>query len=136
GLLVYAAGGFFSDIPVKLVVLDEAGRAEPLPGFDQPSVAPHGQFSPDGRQFAFSERGRTGLLRLFDVQRHTVRALSDEGVAHDPRWSPDGTRLVVGWSMAGPAHLWLVPIEGGGDWQRLTKGEDYDDAPAWSPDGR
>ncbi len=135
GLLVYTPGGIYEEQPIELVLVDEAGRAEPLPGFDKPLVSPQVRYSPDGRQLVFVERARSGLLWLFDVERHTYRALSDRGIAGAPRWSPDGSRLVVSWSEAGPFHLWMLPA-GGGQWERLTEGERHDWAPSWSPDGR
>ncbi len=135
GLLVYASGGILEDMPVELLLLDESGRATPLPGFDKPHVSAQVRFSPDGRQLAFVEQSGSGLLWLFDVERHTFRALSDRGLAANPRWSSDGARLVVGWAEAGPYHLWVVP-PGGGGWERLTDGERHHWAPTWSPDGR
>jgi Tol biopolymer transport system component len=121
--------------PVQLVLLDEAGRAQPLPGFDEPRVSPQLRYSPDGRWLAFIEQVPGGLLWLFDLERHTYRALSDRGVVGGPRWSPDGNRLVVFWAEAGPYHLWLLPPSGG-EWERLTDGERHDWASSWSPDGR
>jgi Tol biopolymer transport system component len=135
GLLAYAPGGIVEDTPIELLLVDESGRAELLPGFDRPLVSPQLDFSPDGRQLAFTEQHRSGLLWLFDVERQTFRALSQGGVAGSPRWSPDGTRLAVGWAEAGPIHLWIVPT-GRGDWERLTEGERMDWSPSWSPDGR
>jgi serine/threonine protein kinase/Tol biopolymer transport system component len=135
GLLAYAPGGIVADTPVELVLVDEQGRTEALPGFNRPLVSPQLHFSPDGRQLAFTEQHRRGLLSLFDVERQTYRALSDRGIAGSPRWSPDGTRLAAGWSEAGPTQLWIVPT-GRGDWERLTAGEDMQWSPSWSPDGR
>ena len=136
GLLAYASGGIFPDTPIELLLVDEEGRAQPLPGFDRPLVSPQLSFSPDGRVMAFNEQERTGLLWLFDAERQTYRALSDRGIAASPRWSPDGKRLAVGWSEAGPTQIWIVPAEQG-EWQRLTTTEhDAAWSPAWSPDGR
>jgi len=135
GLLAYASGGIYPDTPIELLLVDEGGRTEPLPGFDKPLVSPQLQFSPDGRQMVFIEQARSGLLWLFDVERHTYQVLSDRGIASSPRWSPDGTRLVFGWTEAGPFHLWLRPTDRG-NWQQLTSGEQNDIAPFWSPDGR
>jgi serine/threonine protein kinase len=135
GLLAWAPGGIVEDTPNELLLVDEAGRTELLPGFDRPLVSPQLHFSPDGRQLAFVEQQRSGLLWLFDVERHTYRPLSDRGIAASPRWSPDGSRLAVSWSEAGPAHLWIVTT-GRADWERLTEGERWDISPSWSPDGR
>jgi serine/threonine-protein kinase len=134
GLLVCAPGGVYEEGSVELILIDESGQAQPLPGLDKPLVSPQLEFSPDGRQLVFPERARSGLLWLFDVERHTHRALSDRGLAAAPRWSPDGNRLVVSWSEAGPFHLWALP-SGGGEWERLTEGEHHDWSPSWSPDG-
>jgi serine/threonine-protein kinase len=136
GLLVYASGGIFQEPPVEFLLLDEAGHAEPLPGFDRPLASSQLQFSPDGRQLAFVERGRSGLLWLFDVERQTFRALSEGGVAGAPRWSPDGSRLAVCWSEAGPRQIWVLPSTGRGAWERLTDGEQTHWELSWSPDGQ
>ena len=136
GLLAYVPGGIVEDPPIELLLVDEDGRTERLPGFDRPLVSPQLHFSPDGRQLVFSERARSGLLWLFDVERQTYRVLSPEGgLAASPRWSPDGTRLALAWSEEGPLNLWVRP-GGPGDWQRLTEGERMDWSPSWSPDGR
>ncbi len=135
GSLAYAAGGIFPDSPVELLLVDETGRTEPLPGFDRPLVSPQLSFSPDGRLLAFNEQERSGLLWLFDLERQTFRALSDRGIAGSPRWSPDGKRLAAIWAEAGPMQLWIVPTDRS-EWVQLTKGEEYVEDPSWSPDGR
>jgi Tol biopolymer transport system component len=136
GLLVYASGGIFEEPPIELLLLDEAGHSEPLPGFDRPLAGSQLQFSPDGRQLAFVERGRSGLLWLFDVERQTFLPLSEGGVAGAPRWSPDGSRLAVCWSEGGPRQLWVLPSTGQGDWERLTNSGERHWALSWSPDGQ
>jgi dipeptidyl aminopeptidase/acylaminoacyl peptidase len=120
---------------VELLLVDEKGHNEPLPGFDRPLVSPQLRFSPDGRLLAFNEQERTGLLWLFDVERQTYRAVSDRGIAGSPRWSPDGKRLAVSWSEFGPMQLWIVPAERG-DWEQLTTMDHMVWSPSWSPDGR
>jgi serine/threonine-protein kinase len=136
GLLVYATGGMQEDGRSELVLVDGGGRAVPLPGFDKPLVNGQVRFSPDGRHVAFSEKASSGLLWLFDLERHTHQALSREGVAGWPRWSPDGTRLAVSWSAAGPMNLWELPADGTGAWRRLTDVDALDIPSSWSPDGR
>ncbi|HSD25763.1 MAG TPA: protein kinase [Vicinamibacteria bacterium] len=134
GLLVHASGGIFEDRPAELVLVDAAGRVEPLPGFEKPLTTGQIRFSPDGRQVAFTEKARSGLAWVFDIERKTQRALSHEGISSFPIWSPAGDRIVLGWSAAGPLNLWLVPVDGGGEWQRLTDGIDLPSC--WTPDGR
>jgi serine/threonine-protein kinase len=136
GLLVYAPGGIpSSDRQRELVLLDETGRAEPLPGFDRETVSPNLRFSPDGRQLAFTEEGTRDLVGLFDVERQTYRVLAEGGVATSPRWNPDGSRIAMSWSEGGPFHIHMWPV-GGGDGERLTESAGYDWALSWSPDGR
>jgi Tol biopolymer transport system component len=135
GLLAYASGRIHERPPIELLLLDESGRLEPLPGFDRPLVTPQGDFSPDGRYLAFVESPPGGLLWLFDLRRQTYRALTNSGHAVCPQWSPDGTRLVASWTEGGPIHLWSVPT-GRGDRKRLTESEHNDLAPSWSPDGQ
>ena len=134
GLLAYAAGGIVHDTPNELVFVDRAGRATPVPGFDRPLTTGQARFSPDGRWIAFVEKAISGRLWLFDTQRKTHRALSQDGIAGLPLWSPDGTRLVIAWSAAGPMSLWSVPVDAGGAWERLNDGNDRPSS--WSPDGR
>jgi Tol biopolymer transport system component len=83
----------------------------------------------------FIEQARSGLLWLFDVERRTYRVLSNGGIAASPVWSPDGKRLAVGWSEAGPVQLWILSADGG-EWERITEGPLHHWAPSWSPDGR
>src|SRR5262249_54286429 len=81
------------------------------------------------------EQERSGLPWLFDLERQTYRALSDSGIAGSPAWSPDGKRLAVGWSEAGPMQLWIVTPDRG-EWEPLTTMEHMVWSPSWSPDGR
>jgi serine/threonine-protein kinase len=138
GLLVYGAGGIFVEPPMELALVDRSGRVAPLAGFDSPLVAggpSQLRFSPDGRHLAFVERAPRGRLWLFDLGRQTLRALSREGLAGSPEWSPDGTRVAVSWSRTGHLDLWIVPVEGTGGWERLTDDPDHEWGSSWSPDG-
>jgi len=57
------------------------------------------------------------------------------GENSSPAWGPDGRRLAVVSRRNGYGSLYLMSADGSGE-QRLTTGEDTDDAwPAWDPDG-
>lgn len=53
----------------------------------------------------------------------------------NPRWSPDGQRLVFQSRGDGDQELYVINVDGTG-LTRLTDNEDADVFPAWSPDGR
>ena len=53
----------------------------------------------------------------------------------NPRWSPDGTRLVFVSDRGGTKQLWVIAA-GGGEARALTSGKLSPGEPVWSPDGR
>jgi WD40 repeat protein len=53
---------------------------------------------------------------------------------YDPKWSPDGTRLLASTYQAGNTDVWILNSDGSGATQ-LTMGSARDDDPSWSPDG-
>src|ERR1700756_659283 len=52
-----------------------------------------------------------------------------------PAWSPDAKEVVFTTNLTGRFNLWKVSAEGGWPIQ-LTRSDDYQDHPAWSPDGQ
>ena len=68
--------------------------------------------SPDGRHIVYqSSRGTRGLdLFLYDVDEGTRTRLTyvGTGVAYDPAWSPDGTRIVFVSNQQGPDQVFVV----------------------------
>lgn len=105
---------------------------------DLPPKAREVVLSPDGRTCAFSQdgniytRSRTGKEppRLLDGADGTERTVSN------PRWSPDGTRLLYTESWSHFGNNLVVKDLATGAVQRI--GAVCHDAPqgAWSPDGR
>ena len=90
--------------------------------------------SPDGNTIAFDLLG--DLYTIPAEGGHAVRLTS--GIAHDmqPRFSPDGQRLVFVSDRSGDDNVWLMPAAGGEPVQ-LTKGIGSRFlSPEWMPDGK
>jgi Tol biopolymer transport system component len=122
------------------------------PGYDyQPDV------SPDGRWVVYAKYdGNSIELCLLDLAHGGSEPLTrDDAVNLEPRWSPDGTRIVyVSTAMGGRFHIWLFhlqdgkPVERNHAIQQLTVetrtdqpryyygSVDHEISPTWSPDGK
>ena len=117
---------------------------------DSPDDDSEPAFSPDGSQIAFrSERGGGGIF-VMGTTGESVRRLTDFG--HNPSWSPDGKRIVVGTERIelsprgrdGISQLWIVDTQTGAKApliQAHAGGPDFgrdSDAvqPSWSPHGK
>ena len=89
--------------------------------------------SPDGQTIAFD---LLGDLYTIPVSGGAATRLTN-GIAHDmqPRWSPDGKRLVFVSDRSGDENLWLLTL--GAETPRpLTTGVDATYlSPDWAPDG-
>ncbi len=89
---------------------------------------------PDGSQLVFDLLGDLYLLPFEGgrARRITLGAAWDQ----DPRWSPDGTRLLYVSDRDGNQEIWIRDLEAGED-RKLTTGRPERFAEAtWSPDGR
>ena len=99
-------------------------------------------WSPDGGRLAFSygstessgvsviRRDGSGSRRITPPQ--TPREASDEFIASDLRWAPDGSAVAYAWGSLGEGGgLRIAPV-GAGRLHTLGIG----DEPAWSPDAR
>lgn len=99
-------------------------------------------WSPDGRLLAVSEyhRGLHGSLlwdiRLVDLETGQARWLTQSARAHDPVWSPDGSRLLYVAHPGRATNLYLTTTAGGPA-RQLTSftGDIQIQDPRWSPDG-
>ena len=94
-------------------------------------------WSPDGKWLAFrSERDRGGIY-VMSSQGGTARRVTDGGF--DPRWSPDGSRILVTDGTAFATHGFRIVPMGGGE-TRLVRPDvvsRFRSAYAtWHPDGR
>jgi len=95
--------------------------------------------SPDGARIAFVRGGADGAaLALADRDGGNLRELvrfDDTTQLYTPRWSPDGTRIVVSWALAGQRDISLVEVDGSGVLEPLIVSTGTDRDPTWSADG-
>src|ERR1041385_8402997 len=89
--------------------------------------------SPDGQTIVFD---MLGDLYTVPITGGTATRLTS-GLAHDmqPRFSPDGKRVVFVSDRSGDDNLWIMSLDGK-DTLQLTRGIDNDYlSPEWTPDG-
>jgi Tol biopolymer transport system component len=101
------------------------------------SLGPQGAsaaWSPDGRALAFWQRNPQGVtLGVFRFAGEQVTTLTRTFAAYSraPRWSPDGTKLLITvCALFGTCRLDVAAVDGSGV-RQVGPGSD----PAWSPDG-
>lgn len=135
GTLAYVAGGQERRAQ-RVVWVDRAGRAEPLPlpERDYQSVV----ISPDGRQAIVQLEEGIGSLWLYDFARQTLTPFAASGGSSQaPVWTPDGKRVIYRGTRAGFRNLYRKAADGTGEEERLTTKADVVQTPtSVSPDGR
>lgn len=98
-----------------------------------------GEWSPDGKRFAFStvSRGRPALSVMEVASGRIVRRVpfANLGEVFRPTWSPDGRRIAFSALCRGVTDLWVLDLASGVA-HRLTDDDWADMQPAWSPDGK
>src|SRR5512144_2554086 len=89
--------------------------------------------SPDGRAIVFDLLGDLYTLPIDGGKATRITS----GLAFDgqPRWSPDGRRIVFTSDRTGSENLWVVDADGGHP-RAISKGEkERFVSPVWTPDG-
>lgn len=103
----------------------------PADSRENPTV-PSFTISPDGEQLALSNE--SGLW-IMPAGGGTARPLLPSGtIAHNPSFSPDGTRLVYQSRQSEQWDLWIVELAGG-DTQPITRTDYHEVEPVFWPDG-
>jgi len=72
---------------------------------------------------------------VLDTQTGAMNRLPGSGRNCSASWSPDGTRLAVGFGIGEYCGIYLISPDGRQS-ERLTDGTTVDFRPAWSPDGK
>lgn len=134
GTLIYAAGGISPDLNNSLVWVDMRGAEQAVTALQLPFFAP--RLSPDGQKIAYVSAGREFQAYVYDLGRGTNSSLTSEGRASYPSWSPDGKRLLFGWSNSQGTNLFWQIYDGSSPMERLTTSEFSQRPGSWSSDGK
>jgi len=112
---------------------------------DGSSIAWNAQWSPDGRQIAYTGRDAGGVLHVFvmnadgSAPRQLTHIPRAEGEAQVPAWSPDGHQIAfqVTPAKGKPGHIWIADAETGVARKVAVHTQPFvDEVPAWFPDGK
>ncbi len=121
GTLVHRAADVAASARLELV--DTSGIARTIRGDFE--VQGPVRFSRDGRRLAFGMGGRRGQARsvsqraaydlwVVDVVTGEPTRVTTDGLAADPAWSPDGTRLIYASVRRDQVELWSTAVNGAG----------------------
>jgi len=93
--------------------------------------------SPDRNSPEVLNQTRHPLASVYvlDTQTGGIKRLPGSGRNCSASWSPDGTRLAVGFGDGENCGIYLISPDGAHR-ERLTDGTTIDFRPAWSPDGK
>jgi Tol biopolymer transport system component/DNA-binding winged helix-turn-helix (wHTH) protein len=93
-------------------------------------------YSRDGKWIAFTHLPDHTIWKCRADGSAQTRLTDSDVEAHEPHWSPDGTRIAyTGKTKTGKWQVYVVPA-GGGSSERLLESENDQGVPTWSGDGR
>ena len=119
------------------VKLNHPAYAQKKRDFDSTAPRPaHGivapAVSPDGQRVAFTALGD---LWIIEKGKKAERITNDVFVQAQPKWSPDGTKLIYVSDKEGSMDIWQRDLKTGEE-RALVKTAGGASLPAWSPDGK
>jgi Tol biopolymer transport system component len=122
--------------PALVLVIGTCGGGDcPFDPLD-PGCLPAVQAEAPPRALVFASSGRNPGFDVYTANADgtEVVRLTTTGRNGQPRWSPDGTRIVFTSWRSGAAEIWVMNADGSG--QRLVAGMERPAYMAdWSPDG-
>jgi eukaryotic-like serine/threonine-protein kinase len=133
GCLAYVPGGIRPDKENSLIQVDLKGNVRPVGDGKAAFVSP--RLSPDGKLIAFQTFGEESFLGIYDLSRSITKRLTWVGQPINLAWTPDGKRLVFGWSNTGKANLYWKPADAFSPMARLTISENAQIPGSFTPDG-
>ncbi|RIK43760.1 MAG: hypothetical protein DCC58_09195 [Chloroflexi bacterium] len=118
------------------IVLLRDGDTQPTPLTTSPAIDLTPDLSPDGRRIVFARvEGDVSNIWVMERDGSNQRQLTHGISAHEPVWSPDGTRIAFSGSVDhGLPDIWVMDADGS-NLQVLTSNPYNDLNPDWSPDG-
>jgi serine/threonine-protein kinase len=123
----------------EVVILDRAGRGEPLPL--RPERYGNPRFSPDGRRIAVAViqpgPALTSDIWTWDIARGTMSRLTFDSSSGFPEWSPDGRRIHFTRRLGqGRTGMLWVASDGSGISDTLLVRTSFGFGGRLTPDGR
>jgi TolB protein len=112
--------------------------------FSQAGLNQSAEFSPDGRNIAFSREGKDGNIDIYIIGtngKNLRRVTNSRANEVSPSWSPDGNFVAFLSDRTGTPQVYMLninkgPEKSGNSSIRLSREGSYNSSPAWSPDGR
>lgn len=115
--------------------VDRDGQTTPL--MDKPGPFATLAISPDGQRIAMTRNGYYDDLWIKDTTRGTLRRFTfGRTNGTQPRWTPDGQRIVFGSRANDEGDLFWAPSDGSGEAEALVTRKNAQGPEDFSPDGR